>query len=174
MNLPIGRHAYAVEPDGTDSGGCIVCREPRYTLVHRHDNPVPFWSSDGERPTLDSVAGWCGHRMGASAWRAGLRVCKRCPEPAECCQAPGCGRLGTREQINEHIVAARHFSEDPPAGRRRQHCRHCGREIRQLAGGWADRNGLMRCMKAEPEAIGRIESAAVPAHEPLPDPVATP
>ncbi|MET0492892.1 MAG: hypothetical protein ABW000_07140 [Actinoplanes sp.] len=43
------------------------------------DVAVPF--DPGTGPVPGYVAGWCGHRVAESEWRAGFRVCERCPDP---------------------------------------------------------------------------------------------
>jgi hypothetical protein len=48
--------------------------------IHGLDDAVPFVHTDlGVMPGY--VAGWCGHRVAESEWRAGFRVCERCPDP---------------------------------------------------------------------------------------------
>lgn len=42
--------------------------------------PVPF--DPGSGPELGYFAGLCGHRVATSEWRAGFRVCERCPAPS--------------------------------------------------------------------------------------------
>ena len=44
---------------------------------HEDEVPVPFVGPYGPIPGY--VAGWCGHRVAESEWRAGFRVCERCP-----------------------------------------------------------------------------------------------
>lgn len=45
------------------------------------DLPVPFVANGVAYPGF--VAGWCGHRVAESEWRAGFRVCERCPAPKD-------------------------------------------------------------------------------------------
>ncbi len=55
--------------------------------THDPDEPVPFkmadpgpYPHDGNGTLLGYVAGWCGHKVARSEWRAGSRVCERCPK----------------------------------------------------------------------------------------------
>jgi len=50
-----------------------------YMAPDLDEAPVPF--DPGTGPVPGYVAGRCGHRVAASEWRAGFRVCERCPDP---------------------------------------------------------------------------------------------
>lgn len=61
--------------------------EPGGPAWRAANEPIPFEHGGMVYPGF--VAGWCGHRVAESEWRAGFRVCERCPEPdsdpTDCC-----------------------------------------------------------------------------------------
>lgn len=52
-------------------------------VVRAANEPIPFEHDGVVYPGY--VAGWCGHKVPESEWRAGFRVCEHCPAEA----APG-------------------------------------------------------------------------------------
>lgn len=51
----------------------------REEFLRQAHEPVPFNPGSGVVPGY--MAGWCGHRVAATEWAAGFRVCERCPDP---------------------------------------------------------------------------------------------
>ena len=72
------------EPDGPGRVPADALRQTRGGMrlrsrVMHDEREIPF-EFDGE-VLAGYVAGWCGHRVAVSEWRAGFRVCERCPTP---------------------------------------------------------------------------------------------
>lgn len=59
---------------GIEASGCTSMSELAEFFERAEE--VPFVSGDISRPGM--VAGWCGHAVALSEWRAGFRNCERC------------------------------------------------------------------------------------------------
>lgn len=73
-------HAALVRAYQAATGSQPAVDEPDLRPVYRVTitDGTPFTTADGY-PVTGYVAGLCGHRVAGSEWRAGLRVCERCP-----------------------------------------------------------------------------------------------
>jgi len=89
VQLPAGSYAvadldgapgvtYVIGPAGPEGGLLIVKPDdPAITVVTPGE---PFQHPDLPPELLEGfVGGECGHRVASSEWRAGYRLCERCP-----------------------------------------------------------------------------------------------